>query len=152
MTKRQIAILAGLALAVICELCAGVYIIVSEEGSYRDAQASTPQPAATRPPTRTPRPTWPPTWTPTPKLTNTPVFWPTNTPTPSPVPTNTLLPTNAPYIAPTSTPIPQPPPLPEAPPPSSGCCKHCGPNSQPCGDSCISLKYTCHKGPGCACW
>ena len=39
-----------------------------------------------------------------------------------------------------------------APPASSGCCKHCGPNSQPCGDSCISLRYTCHKGSGCACW
>lgn len=30
------------------------------------------------------------------------------------------------------------------------CCKHCA-NSQPCGDSCISLKYTCQKGIGCAC-
>ena len=34
----------------------------------------------------------------------------------------------------------------------TGCCKHCGPNSKPCGNSCISLKYTCHKGAGCACW
>lgn len=31
------------------------------------------------------------------------------------------------------------------------CCKHCGANSKPCGDSCISKKYTCHKPPGCAC-
>jgi hypothetical protein len=152
MTKRQIAILASLALAVICELCAGAYIIVSEERSYQDAQASTPQPAATRSltPTWTPQPTWPPTWTAMPKFTNTPVFWPTDTPTLSPVPTDTPLPTDTPYIAPTQPPAVQPPP--EAPPPSSGCCKHCGPNSQPCGDSCISLKYTCHKGQGCACW
>src|SRR5205085_2267050 len=31
------------------------------------------------------------------------------------------------------------------------CCKVCK-NSQPCGDSCISLAYTCHKDAGCACW
>jgi len=31
------------------------------------------------------------------------------------------------------------------------CCKHCGPSSQPCGDSCISRSKTCHKGRGCAC-
>lgn len=31
------------------------------------------------------------------------------------------------------------------------CCKHCGPSSKPCGTSCISRRYTCHKGPGCAC-
>jgi uncharacterized membrane protein YgcG len=33
---------------------------------------------------------------------------------------------------------------------SGGCCKVCS-NSQPCGDACISLKYTCHKPRGCAC-
>lgn len=33
-----------------------------------------------------------------------------------------------------------------------GCCKHCDPSkSKPCGDSCISLNKTCHKGAGCAC-
>ncbi|RKI09809.1 hypothetical protein D7Y15_23205 [Corallococcus sp. AB030] len=32
-----------------------------------------------------------------------------------------------------------------------GCCKYCGSDSKPCGDSCISLDKTCHKGPGCAC-
>lgn len=32
------------------------------------------------------------------------------------------------------------------------CCKHCAPNSKPCGDSCISISYTCHKPPGCACY
>lgn len=32
-----------------------------------------------------------------------------------------------------------------------GCCKDCGSDSQPCGDSCIALDKTCHKGPGCAC-
>jgi hypothetical protein len=49
-------------------------------------------------------------------------------------------------------------PLPTAAPPPAGgnsggwCCKHCGPNSQPCGESCISLSKTCHKGAGCACY
>lgn len=42
-----------------------------------------------------------------------------------------------------------------APAPSSGsggmCCKYCGPNSKPCGDSCISKNKNCHKGRGCAC-
>jgi hypothetical protein len=34
----------------------------------------------------------------------------------------------------------------------SGCCKTCNPaKSKPCGDSCISLSKTCHKGAGCAC-
>ena len=32
-----------------------------------------------------------------------------------------------------------------------GCCKHCGSDSQPCGNSCISLSYTCSKPAGCAC-
>jgi hypothetical protein len=32
-----------------------------------------------------------------------------------------------------------------------GCCKVCSSSSQACGDSCISLKYTCHKPAGCAC-
>jgi hypothetical protein len=108
MAKRQVAILVGLAMAVVCELCAGAYVVISEEKLYREARMPTSQPTATRPPTST----WPPTWTSTPKLTNTPVFWPTDTPTSSPVPTNTLLPTNTPYIAPTSTPVPQPPPPP----------------------------------------
>lgn len=31
-----------------------------------------------------------------------------------------------------------------------GCCKHCT-KGKACGDSCISVSYTCHKGPGCAC-
>lgn len=30
------------------------------------------------------------------------------------------------------------------------CCKFCS-SGKPCGDSCISSRYTCHKGPGCAC-
>lgn len=34
----------------------------------------------------------------------------------------------------------------------SGCCKTCNPaKSKPCGDSCIALNKTCHKGAGCAC-
>lgn len=32
------------------------------------------------------------------------------------------------------------------------CCKHCGPGSKPCGNSCISLNKSCHVGPGCACY
>lgn len=55
-------------------------------------------------------------------------------------------PTVPPYVPPTVIVVPQQP----SSNPSS-CCKVCGPNSQPCGDSCISLSYTCHKGPGCAC-
>jgi hypothetical protein len=35
--------------------------------------------------------------------------------------------------------------------PGQTCCKYCGSDSQPCGDSCISLNKTCHKAPGCAC-
>jgi hypothetical protein len=41
-------------------------------------------------------------------------------------------------------------PSPVAPEPST-CCKHCGPSSKPCGNSCISLSKSCHKGRGCAC-
>jgi hypothetical protein len=31
------------------------------------------------------------------------------------------------------------------------CCKHCT-TGKPCGDTCISSSYTCHVGPGCACY
>lgn len=31
------------------------------------------------------------------------------------------------------------------------CCKHCGPDSKPCGDSCIPKDHTCTKFGGCAC-
>lgn len=31
------------------------------------------------------------------------------------------------------------------------CCKTCGENSYPCGDSCIALDLECHQPPGCAC-
>jgi endonuclease YncB( thermonuclease family) len=52
------------------------------------------------------------------------------------------------YIQPTSVVV-----VPIVPPVvSPSCCKHCGSNSQPCGDSCISLRYTCHKSGGCACY
>jgi hypothetical protein len=57
-----------------------------------------------------------------------------------PIPTATLVL----YVSPTAISYTQAPP-------SGGCCKHCGGTSQPCGDSCISLKYTCHKPAGCAC-
>lgn len=35
-------------------------------------------------------------------------------------------------------------------PPRSGCCKICS-TGKACGNSCISRRYTCHVGPGCAC-
>jgi hypothetical protein len=61
---------------------------------------------------------------------------------PTPAPTQTPVP-------PTATPaiVTQPT---AAPPPARACCKHCGSNSQPCGDTCISLSKTCHVGVGCA--
>ncbi len=40
-----------------------------------------------------------------------------------------------------------PTPAPQAQP---ACCKICR-KGQPCGNSCISRKYTCRKPPGCAC-
>jgi micrococcal nuclease len=55
-------------------------------------------------------------------------------------------PTSTPYIQPTIAVVPQQPSS-----NSGSCCKVCGPKSKPCGDSCISLSYTCHKPPGCAC-
>lgn len=48
------------------------------------------------------------------------------------------VPTLAPYFPPSNN-------------PPGGCCKYCGPNSKACGDGCISLSYTCHQPPGCAC-
>jgi hypothetical protein len=103
---------------------------------------------------------------PTTQPTSSPVI-PTQMPTIAPAsmlptarPTSSLvIPTRTPTIAPvpivtTVRPLPTATiilTLPTAPPASSGCCKHCGPNSQPCGDSCISRSYTCHKGAGCAC-
>lgn len=71
------------------------------------------------------------------------------------VPVARVIPTPPPPTATRRPPTATSPPIlfsNPAPPASSGCCKHCGPNSQPCGDSCISLRYTCHKGSGCACW
>lgn len=67
------------------------------------------------------------------------------TPTP---PTQQSTPTEA-----TATPTPLPAIFPTLPPgnTTAGCCKICGSNSKACGDSCISLSKTCHKGAGCAC-
>lgn len=58
------------------------------------------------------------------------------------------------YILPTETPFiidaTLPPKMSTAI--SSGtCCKVCGNDSQPCGDTCIALNKTCHTAPGCAC-
>lgn len=49
---------------------------------------------------------------------------------------------------------PAAPAVPRPPDPrySPACCKHCGPTSKPCGDSCISNNKTCHVGQGCACY
>jgi hypothetical protein len=74
-------------------------------------------------------------------LTNTLFPTATDTCTPTTAPTQRIIPT----LMNTTIPL-----LPTNPPAPS-CCKHCGGNSQPCGDSCISNKYTCHKAPGCAC-
>ena len=73
-----------------------------------------------------------------------------NYPEPCVVWFNTLVPSE---VSVPTTVRSQPLPAPATPSGSSsvGCCKHCGPNSKACGDSCISLSYTCRKGPGCAC-
>ena len=34
--------------------------------------------------------------------------------------------------------------------PAAECCRICD-KGKACGDSCISRKFTCHKGRGCAC-
>ena len=34
---------------------------------------------------------------------------------------------------------------------SGSCCKVCGPDSKPCGDSCIRREFECHQSWGCAC-
>lgn len=59
MTKQQIAILTALGLGVLCVLCFGVYIVISEESAYKQTTAprvSVPRPTATWTPTRTPIP------------------------------------------------------------------------------------------------
>lgn len=81
--------------------------------------------------------------------TSTQEFAKTSVPTSQPIPiyTKTPIPTSRPSPIYTKTPR-------SAPHPTAtrvACCKHCGSNSKPCGDSCISKKYTCHKPPGCAC-
>lgn len=64
-------------------------------------------------------------------------------------PTEYIYSTNTPFILVQSTPT-------LIVVPTSGgsggaCCKVCGANSKPCGDSCISNSYSCNKPPGCAC-
>lgn len=99
--------------------------------TYRPAAISLPTATRTITPTVTLHATAIPTQVPT-RPRSTATLAP---PTAKPLPTATLVPKVIPTV----------------PPVSSGCCKHCGSNSKPCGDSCISLKYTCHKGAGCAC-
>lgn len=94
--------------------------------------------------------------------TMTALALPTNTaiPTNTPLPTYTSVPTFTQVIYPTATatmffsklPINQTQVIVTYPTQdqSLGCCKHCT-NSQPCGDSCISLSKTCHQPTGCAC-
>ena len=74
------------------------------------------------------------------------------TPTPTVTPTATWTATPTMTHTPTRTSIPTATRLPTVQPTLDACCKHCGPNSQPCGDGCISLRYTCHQPTGCACW
>ena len=99
--------------------------------------------------------TFTPTITFTPSITNIPTitFTPTRTPKPTFTLTKTRVPTFTIIIWPTS-PYPTNTRVPYQASPTSGggaCCKHCGSTSQPCGNSCISNKYTCSKPPGCAC-
>ncbi len=120
MTKQQIAILATLGLAVLCVLCFGGYIVISEERAYQAMQTSMVQPTATQPPTGTPTPRLTDTPTPPPAPIETPI--PADTPQPPP----TERPTDTP-IPPTDTPMPPPPtdtpmpptdtPTPPEPPP-----------------------------------
>jgi len=89
-----------------------------------------------------------------PTIMPTATITPTRTVRSAPIPTRAATLTSAPIVMPTVKPSPMATliiALPTASRASSGCCKHCGPNSQPCGDSCISRSYTCHKAAGCAC-
>jgi hypothetical protein len=112
-------------------------------------------PTATMTPTitLTPTSTFTETSTLTPTITNTPTI--TDTATLTYTPSKTFSPTRTPTLTSTRTSTRLPVDLiPNTIPiqPTQGyCCKVCSSNSQPCGDSCISLKYTCHKPPGCAC-
>lgn len=77
--------------------------------------------------------------------------------TPSLIPTKTSMatPILTATLRPTTTSVGPPPPLRTittgVPPTPDSCCKHCGPNSKPCGDACIPLEYVCHQPSGCAC-
>jgi hypothetical protein len=75
----------------------------------------------------------------------------TLTPTQNTIPTATRRDTTTQAPTVTSTSIPSPTRIPQSTSGSIACCHHCGPNKQPCGDSCISKNKTCHKPPGCAC-
>jgi len=86
------------------------------------------------------------------KFTTTYTIIPTYTETLTPTDTETLNPTYTFTLKPTvthsiptyfSTLIP-------LQPTARYCCKYCT-KGKPCGDTCISVKYTCHVGPGCAC-
>jgi hypothetical protein len=66
-------------------------------------------------------------------------------------PTEYIYSTNTPFILVQSTPTLIVVPLPTSDGSGSACCKVCGANSKPCGDSCISNSYSCNKPPGCAC-
>jgi len=91
-----------------------------------------------------------PTQTLTPTATSTYTFTPTRFAAPTAA-SNTSTPTITRAPA-TWTPVPTLRPLPTAPAGGGGaCCKHCGTTSKPCGDTCISNKFTCNTPPGCAC-
>lgn len=86
-----------------------------------------------------------PTLLPTPTPFATLMSLPTFAILPSPVPSPISIPTLASF--PTAVYIPPP----KSKSPAQACCKHCGSDSQACGDSCISLSKNCHQPPGCAC-
>ncbi len=111
-----------------------VYVTVTPMPTVLSTQEPTTQPASTKAPTRTRKATTKalPTGVPAvPTKTKAPMLQPTAKPTARPTSRPTLRP------QPTSAPV--------------NCCKHCGPNSKPCGDSCISRDKECHKSGGCAC-
>jgi len=95
----------------------------------------------------------PPTETLAPTQTLTPTMTTTWTPIPMRAATNAVTWTPAPTLRPLSTATQVIVIAPTAPPAGGGgaCCKHCGTTSKPCGDTCISLKFTCNTPPGCAC-
>jgi hypothetical protein len=132
-------------------LIVGIQLIMGFCTSVGTIVESIPTPTET--PTLTPTPTYTYTstitLTPTITLTSTITFTPTitSTPTITLTPTSTKKPTSTASL----TLLPNVNVFPTQGSSGQTCCKHCGSDSQPCGNSCISLNKTCHQPPGCAC-